>query len=253
MLLEGKTVVLTGGQGGIGSELARQIKDAGAHLIVVDRRAEPDALVADLSDSADVERLCATLAGRDVDVLINLAGLMYFGHLTLQPPQQLAAMIQVNLEQPIRLTQAVLPSMLRRHSGHIVNVGSVFGALPFPHFVSYSATKAGLKAFSEGLRREYAGKGIHVTHIAPRAVKTPFNAGPIAELHQRTRTVNDSPEQVAAAIVKAMTSGRNNLTIGLAESFYTKLNALAPALIDRALRSQRDVAEDILQKQTAQP
>lgn len=251
MLLEGKTVVLTGGQGGIGRELAKQLRDAGAHLVVVDRRAAPDTLVANLADSTEVERLCATLAGRNVDVLINLAGLMYFGHLTMQPPEQLADMIQVNLQQPIRLTQAVLPGMLRRRAGHVVNVGSVFGALPFPHFVTYSATKAGLKAFSEGLRRECAGKGVEVTHIAPRAVKTPLNTGPIAELHRRTRTSHDSPEQVATAILNAMRSGRAHLTIGLAEHFFTKLNGLAPVLIDRALGSQRDIAEDILAQRTA--
>jgi short-subunit dehydrogenase len=248
MQLNGKHVVLTGGQGGIGSLLAARLKAQGAKLTIIDRQEGEDTFVSDLSDMNSLNQTCEHLAQGDVDVLINLAGVMYFGHMQDQRPDHLAVMMRVNLEVPIRLSQAVLPGMLKRGSGQIVNIGSVFGALSFPHFSVYSATKAGLKGFSEAIRREYIGSGIGVTYIAPRAVKTPLNSGPIAELHTKTKTVNDPPEKVANMIVQAILQDRKNVIIGFPESLFVKINALCPAIIDNALVSKRDIANEILQK-----
>ncbi len=248
MQLNGKHVVLTGGQGGIGSLLAARLKDQGARLTIIDRQEGEDTLVADLSDTESLNQTCERLAQDNVDVLINLAGLMYFGHTQDQNSDHISAMMRVNLEAPIRLSQAVIPSMLKRQSGQIVNIGSVFGALAFPHFSVYSATKAGLKGFSEAVRREYAGTGVGVTYIAPRAVKTPLNSGPIAELHAKTKTVNDPPEKVANMIIQAILKNRKNVTIGFPESLFVRINALCPAIIDNALVSKRDIANEILQK-----
>lgn len=247
MSLSGKHVVLTGGQGGIGKELASHLRGMGADVTIVDRNAGEDTLQCNLADTAELDSLCSKLASQQVDILINLAGLMYFGHFTAQEAAHLNTMLSVNLEAPIRLAQAVIPGMLERGDGQIINVGSVFGALAFPHFTVYSATKAGLKGFSEALRREYAGKGISVTHIAPRAVRTPLNNAMIAELHQRTHVVNDEPEKVAGIIAEAIVNKRKNVTIGQPESFFTRLNALLPGLVDRALIGKRDIADEIIE------
>lgn len=247
MLLEGKRIVLTGGLGGIGRELAKRLQDAGAKVLIVDRDAGENVIQADLSDDVALRALCVELAREPVDILINLAGLMYFGHLETQALEHLATMMKVNLEVPMRLTQAVLPGMKKRHSGQIVNIGSVFGMLPFPHFVTYSATKAGLKGFSDALRREVAGKGITVTHIAPRAVKTGLNSGLIAELHKKTRVANDDPALVADIIFNAIVKQKKNVTIGFPESFFVRLNALCPALVDNGLLGKRDIADQLLQ------
>lgn len=249
MQLKGKHVVLTGGHGGIGSLLATRLKERGAKLTIIDRQEGEGALVADLSNADSLNQVCDTLAKSEVDILINLAGIMYFGHTEEQDPDYLSTMIRVNLEAPIRLCQAVLPSMLKRGSGQVVNIGSVFGALAFPHFSAYSATKAGLKSFSEAIRREYAGKGITVTHIAPRAVKTPLNSGAIAELHSRTKTANDSPAKVATLITRAIVKEQKNIVIGFPESLFVRINALCPSIIDNALVSKRDIANEILQLQ----
>jgi short-subunit dehydrogenase len=246
---KGKTVVLTGGQGGIGKILASLLESAGARVIIIDRQIGIDTWPTDLSDEKELLNLCQKLARQPVDILINLAGLMYFGHLHEQSPDQLAAMLRVNLEVPIRLSQAVIPGMLQRGKGQIVNIGSVFGSLAFPHFVTYSATKAGLKGFSEALRREYAGKGITVTHIAPRAVKTALNGGIIADLHERTGVINDSPEKVARIILKAIEKEQRNVTIGFPETIFTKINALLPGVIDNALTGKRDTANQLLNEQ----
>jgi hypothetical protein len=90
--------------------------------------------------------------------------------------------------------------MKKRGSGQIVNIGSIFGSIPFAYFVSYSSAKAGLKALSEALRRELDGTGVTVTYVAPRAVKTPMNHGKVVELSKATRMAMDAPEAVAARI-----------------------------------------------------
>lgn len=255
MQLKGKTIVLTGAQGGIGSCLHRSLLAAGAHVIAVGRRAEAGIEVVDLADQQCVSAFIQQLQRQRVDILINLAGLMYFGHCADQPLNLLDKMIQVNLTTPIQLTQGLLPQMLAQGSGHIVNVGSIFGALAFPHFAVYSATKAALKSFSEAIRREYQGKGkdkgIGVSYIAPRAVDTPFNHGVIAELHRRTQTQSDSPEYVAQQIQLALEQERKYLDIGFSESFFTKINALAPSLIDHALVAKRDIANTLLEETTS--
>ncbi|WMP18723.1 SDR family NAD(P)-dependent oxidoreductase [Thiothrix lacustris] len=246
MQLNGKQVLLTGGNGGIGKALSAILREQGAHVTVIDRTAGENTRVTNLADADELDALCETLKVQRVDILINLAGLMYFGHLPEQSAAHLSTMLTVNLEVPIRLAQAVLPGMLEREEGQIVNIGSVFGSLAFPHFTTYSATKAGLKGFSEALRREYAGKGIDVTHIAPRAVKTPLNDAKIEELHRRTSVTNDSPERVAKHIANAIVHKHKNVAIGQPESFFMRLNALLPGVIDRALVGKRDIANEIL-------
>ncbi|MEB4590637.1 SDR family NAD(P)-dependent oxidoreductase [Candidatus Thiothrix sp. Deng01] len=246
MPLNGKHAVLTGGNGGIGQELATILRGQGVKVTVIDCNPGNDAWVVNLADAEELSALCGKLNRYPPDILINLAGMMYFGHLPDQNPAHLHNMLAVNLEAPIRLSQAVIPSMLERGGGQIVNIGSVFGSLAFPHFSTYSATKAGLAGFSEALRREYAGKGIDVTHIAPRAVSTPLNTAMIEELHRRTGVANDSPEKVAAIIAEAIAHRRKRVTIGQPEGFFTRLNALLPGLIDRALLGKRDIADDIL-------
>lgn len=243
---DGKRVVLTGGQGGIGAALSARLREAGARVLVIDRQAGPGVVQADLSDGAELDRVCRDLKGEPIDILINLAGLIYFGRLPDEAAEHLAAMLRVNLEAPIRLCQAVLPGMIERGHGQIVNVGSVFGALCFPHFASYSATKAGLKGFSESLRREYMDRGISVSYVAPRAVKTPLNSGLIGELHQRTGVINDTPDEVADRIFAAIRDDKNSVTIGFPERLFVRINALFPGLVDRAVRGKRNIADELL-------
>lgn len=250
MPLKGKKIVLTGGRGGIGRVLAKRLQDDGAQVLIIDREPGVNVLLADLSDETALADLCSQLAQENVDILINLAGLMYFGHAEDQSPQHLAAMINVNLQAPIRLSQAVLPGMKARGSGQIVNIGSVFGLLPFPHFVAYSATKAGLKGFSDAMRRELSGKGISVTHIAPRAVNTGLNGGLIAELHKRTKTVNDDPVTVTERILDAIVKKKKTVVIGFPESLFVRVGALCPALVDNGLRGKRDIADELLSTST---
>ncbi len=248
MQLNTKKIVLTGSQGGIGQALYEKLKSEGAMVIPIGRKSQQDGIVCDFLNKNGLEQLRKQLAQEKIDVLINAAGLMHFGQFINQSPQDIKNMMTVNLEAPILLTQAVLPGMLERKSGSIVNIGSIFGALAFPHFSIYSMTKAALKSFSESLRREYYGKGVNITYIAPRAVKTSMNSGLINTLHQRTKISSDSPEKVAEIIVKAIVNKSKNISIGFSETLFTKINAILPSLIDQALVSKRDIAEELLQE-----
>jgi short-subunit dehydrogenase len=170
-----------------------------------------------------------------VDILVNLAGIQYFGPLRDQSLENLWAGYVINLVAPAMLTRSVLPGMRQRRAGRIVNIGSVFGAIPFAHFVSYSSAKAGLKGFSQALRRELSGSGVAVTHIAPRAVRTALNSEQVLALADITKMNMDPPELVADRIVSAMIKGERDVVIGFPESIFVRINAVAPGLVDRAL------------------
>lgn len=245
MQLEGRRILLTGGTGGFGTVLREELMRRGAHVISAGRDDGED-IRADLANTDDVLRLCRDIAAMPIDILINNAGLQYFGRTHEQQETHLAAMAAVNLQAPLLLTRAVLPGMLSRGRGQIVNIGSALAGVPFPHFSAYCATKGALRAFSQSLRREYAGRGITITYAAPRAMKTAMSAGPVFEFLQRTRSAMDMPAYTAGKIIRAIETDRGEITIGTAETVFTGLNALLPALIDRALGKTRNIAEDIL-------
>lgn len=235
--LEEKVVVLTGAAGGIGSLVAADLRRAGARVIAVDRVAIDcdDLMIADLSTEDGLGALCVNLAAIDCDVLINLAGVQYFGPFADQSPATLWRDYVVNLIAPALLTKALLPGMLDRGEGRIVNIGSVFGAIPFAHFASYSSGKAGLKALSEALRRELADTGVEVTHIAPRAVKTALATEKVMQFAAATKMRMDDPAEVARRIVTAVAKGERDVVIGFPESLFVRINAVVPRLVDRAL------------------
>lgn len=248
MPLNGINVALTGAQGGIGTCLHKTLVQAGANVLAIGRKNTAGVVVADLSNKDEVNTLCAKLRHKKIDLLINLAGMMYFGHFDQQNHENIEKMIAVNLTSPIQLVQAVIPGMLERGRGKIINIGSIFGDLAFPHFVTYSATKSGLKNFSDGLRREYEGKGVHITYIAPRAINTPFNTPIIKELHKRTNTHNDSIEKVTLIIYQAIINNLTRVNIGIPETFFSALNAIFPLLINQGIRPKRDIANRLLEE-----
>lgn len=239
--LEGRKLVVTGAAGGIGSLVCALFRAEGAHVTGADRmscEACDESIVADLSTPQGLEALSIQLAGRRVDILANIAGIQYFGPAERQSAQSIWLGYAVNLIAPVTLTRAVLPQMQARGDGQIVNVGSVLGAINYPYFAAYSSSKAGLKGFSEGLRRELSGMGIAVTYIAPRAVRTAFNNAEVNRFMAMTGMTADDPQHVARQIVEAVIARRSELSIGFRERIFTRLNALFPRLIDAGLSGQ---------------
>jgi len=213
----------------------------------IDCPAAHEQLVGDLGSFEGISALGEQLTAKPVDMLVNLAGIQYFGPFPDQAPENLWTGYVVNLIAPAMLARAVLPGMRGRRSGLIVNIGSVFGAIPFAHFVSYSSAKAGLKGLSQALRRELAGTGVEVTHIAPRAVRTALNSERVMTLAELTHMNMDPPELVADRIAMAMIRRERDVVIGFPESLFVRINALAPAMVDRALAANDRKAAALFQ------
>jgi len=236
MQLKGKTVFLTGGTGGIGRPLARLLQNAGARVIIHDR-----AQHGDLAEKID--DICAELSRDTPDILINMAGFNAFDYCE---DQDIEGIVALNMMVPMRLCQAVLRNMKARGSGQIINIGSMTALIPLPHLTGYVAAKAGLKGFSDALRRELGGSGVSVTHIVPRAVKTPMNTGARAEINERTGVHYDDPQAVAARIFKAIIRQEREVRFGWPERLFAFLNANVPLVIDRGLQKNRIIGEQIL-------
>ncbi len=239
--LDGKTVAITGAAGGIGTPVARLLREAGARVTGIDRIECPgcdSSIVTDLSDDSALSVLAERLTRETPDVLVNIAGVMRFGLHESQPIDALALCYRVNLLVPAVLARAVAAPMRARGSGQIVNIGSVLGAIPYPWFAAYSSSKAGLSALSQGLRRELMGSGVAVTHINPRAARTAFNNSQVNRFLEITGMKADEPEWVARRIASAIQSRKETVTIGVMERVYAALNAISPRLVDSGLASQ---------------
>lgn len=239
--LDGQRVAITGAAGGLGAPVAMLLAQAGAHTIGIDRSESAachDSIVTDLSDDDALAALAERLTGDTPDILVNIAGVMRFGLHESQPVEALALCYRINLLVPAVLARAVAAPMRRRGSGQIVNIGSVLGAIPYPWFAAYSSSKAGLAAFSQGLRRELGGSGVSVTHVNPRAARTAFNNAEVNRFLEITGMKADAPEWVAQRIVAAILARRPTLSIGAMERVYAVLNAISPRLIDTGLAPQ---------------
>ncbi|MCM2344798.1 MAG: SDR family NAD(P)-dependent oxidoreductase [Alphaproteobacteria bacterium] len=239
MQLKGKTVFITGGTGGIGRPLVALLQAAGADIHVYDQKRQGD-----LVENCD--QICHTLREHTPDILINMAGFNAFDYCE---NQDLTRIIALNMMVPLRLSQAVLPGMKQRGSGQIINVGSMTALIPLPHLTGYVAAKAGLKGFSDALRREVAGTAITITHIVPRAVRTGMNTGTRAEINDKTGVTYDDPAMVAARIFRAIIRHEREVRIGFPERLFALIQSFCPTLIDKGLQKNRIIGEDILRQQ----
>ncbi len=176
MRLDGTRVVVTGASRGLGERLANAAAARGARVALVARSAEAigklaaelggDAYPCDLSDATGIERLARAIeADGPVDVLVNNAGIDLAGRLTDVATDDVVQLFNVNLLAPVLLARAMLPAMIERGRGQIVNISSLAGTNAIPGVTAYSASKAGLSHFSAVLRAELRGLPIGVTLV----------------------------------------------------------------------------------------
>ncbi len=219
--LSSETVFITGASSGIGEAAARKFAAEGSRLVLVARRGERlealaaslpvpcHALPLDVRDGAAFERAFASLPAEfaEVGVLVNNAG----GALGLEPAQRAEwsdweTMIDVNVTALLRATRAVLPGMVARKRGHVLNLGSVAGTYPYPGGNVYGATKAFVAQFALNLRADLAGTGVRVTNVEPGMVETEFSlvrfkgdAGRAGAVYEGMRPLG--PDDVADVLV----------------------------------------------------
>lgn len=187
-------VLITGAAGGFGQELTRQLLMAGSRLILTDldqavlhEQAEVigrevatgevlACLAADLADRQGCESLYQQVKalGIPVDVLINNAGIGLFGRMDEVPPEKWERLMQVNLIAPMQLSRLFMADMIARQQGHIVNLSSLAGWSALTGMAHYSASKFGLRGFSEGLFNEVKAYNVKVTAVYPFFSRTPI-------------------------------------------------------------------------------
>jgi short-subunit dehydrogenase len=229
-------IVLSGGSGGIGQCVAGILLARGASVTTISRSNNPSDgarhFAADLSSTAGIASAVRFLEGEETDILINLAGVQYFGPAEQQTYDDIEATYAINLIAPVQLSRAVVPGMKRRGTGQVVNIGSILGSIGLAYFATYSSSKAGLRMFSEALRRELAGTGIAVTYIAPRAARTGLITRKLAQYADLTGMAIDEPDQVAGRIVDAIARRETDVYFGAAERIFVKLNGALPRMVD---------------------
>lgn len=260
-----RLVVVTGATAGIGHAFADRLAAEGHDLLLVARDAGRLATVAtalaarhgvhvepvavDLADDAAVEALAGALAARPrIDVLVNNAGFGTRGPLVRTDAAVQSRMVHLHCVAPLRLAQAVLPGMVARRAGTVINVASVAAFVSSVGNATYSATKAFLQLLSEGMAAEVAGSGVRVQALCPGFTRTEFHARAALPVAGIPRLAWQSPERVVAASLAAVARGGPVTVIpGIANRAAIALLRLAPLrvlslLIRRARVPGRDGA-----------
>lgn len=186
MQVKNKTIVITGTTRGMGRSFCERIAVENPNIIMVNRKSDSafekrlkdlgaksvTTYEADLSDLSAIEPLIAKLNTHEIDILFNNAGTLTGGLLETQDFSEVQRMLNVNVSALIHLTHAILPQMLKRGSGKIVNHSSIASLMYFPCTSTYSATKAAVLAFTESLRKELKGTGVSTLVLITPGVKT---------------------------------------------------------------------------------
>ena len=220
MKLQGKTVLITGASAGIGAATALAFADEGARLLLAARRADKLSAVAaeslargaesvhtlalDVRSHAAVVAAMAALPPEwsAIDVLVNNAGLsrglekLYSGSV-----QDWEEMIDTNVKGLLYVTRAVVPGMVERGSGHVVNLGSTAGEMTYPNGAVYCATKAAEKSINDGLRQDLLGTPVRVTSVNPGMVETEFSQVRFRGDHERAAKVYQGLQPLTAVDV----------------------------------------------------
>lgn len=252
--LANKVVLITGASSGFGEEAARLFVKEGCRVVLAARRldrlqalaeslqsqgGEALAFPVDITNRAEVELMVQSaldLYGQ-IDILFNNAGIGrvdWFENHT--PERDIELLVQVNLIGLMQVTRAVLPHMLERSSGHIINMLSIAGLIAAPLISSYSASKSGARAFTDALRREVAPLGIRVSGIYPGSAATEFgqHTGKNPAYNSLKKFINTrmSSKYVARRVVDVAKRPRRSLVIPWWFRILTTFETLFPVVVD---------------------
>jgi hypothetical protein len=245
--------VVTGASSGIGAEVARRLAARGARLLLAGRdagrlRAVADTLdpaapaaelvLADLADPSGAGAVAAAIGERPVDLLVNSAGVGTFGPHAGLDPQAEIRVIAVNCTAVVALTRAVLPGMLKRGRGFVLNIASTIAFQPAPGQATYGASKAFVLSYSEALAEEVRGTGVRVAVLCPGPTDTAFLSTLGRPGEAATSAVyrrHDSPAHVAAAAIRMLDGHRVVMVVGRTNSFLAEGGRLTPRPLMRRI------------------
>jgi short-subunit dehydrogenase len=263
MNLANARALVTGASGGIGAAIVKQIVARGGSVLITGRDERALQTLARETDpqGESVNIHCADIIvpkERDrledrarswrggVNVLINNAGVAAAGMFADAIAEDVERAFAVNVIAPMHLCRSLLSHLQRQESGHIVNVGSVLGAIGYPGQAVYCSTKFALRGFTEALRREVSDSNLKVHYVAPRATRTQFNSMMVDALNARLKVSVDTPESVATRVCRMLEREQARATIGWPETLFVRINAIAPWLIDRSLAGQLPIIRESL-------
>jgi NADP-dependent 3-hydroxy acid dehydrogenase YdfG len=220
--LHGKVAIITGASSGLGNSTATALAAAGAHTVLVARRAEPlhqlaqtlpnsIAIPGDAADPATAQRACEaalTQHGR-IDILVNNAGIGKYKSFAETTLQDFDTMMHTNVRSGFVFSQAVLPTLLQQRSGNIVFVSSVAGLAGVANETVYCASKFAQVGFGQALAEELHPYGIKVTVLCPGGIKTEFAVGNGRTEESVQQSTMMNPDHTAASILFAVTQPAN--------------------------------------------
>jgi short-subunit dehydrogenase len=261
-----ETVLITGASGGIGEEFAKIFSARGYDLVLASRNGEKLARLAASLSPARVEHLAIDLSTADapgelqsfldakgiaVDILVNNAGFGTFGAFAENKLEDELAQIQLNATTLTHLTKLLLPGMLRRGRGKILNVASTAAFQPGPFMAVYYATKAYVLSFSEALANELKGSGVTVTCLCPGGTRTGFMARAKMgnpEILSKSRVMMMDAAVVARRGVDALMKGKRLVIPGLLNKLLahsTRLGSrgLSASIVRRIMEVIRSTGE----------
>ncbi len=258
---QNKTVFLTGAASGIGRELALQLAALDCHLYLVDVDSDGlNRLVSDIGqrtqhtwisvcDLSEPEQVAATLKDFDrkadvIDIVINNAGVAYYGPTEAMTAQQWDWLMNINLLAPIQITNHFLPQLMTRPEAHIANMCSIAGLVAGGRFSAYHTSKFGMIGFTEALRAEYGRKGIGVSAICPGPVLTKLYDAAASSSNDRKvpsppAWASTSPERVAKLTINAIRKNKRQVLITPMAHGLASLKRLMPGVIDFANQVSR--------------
>lgn len=252
--LTGKAILITGANGGFGQAMIRQFLQKGAQLILTDLEKAP------LVNTAEaIERTTANSQGKIlgciasnlataegaqalyeasltlspyIDVLVNNAGIAFSGFFHDIPQEKWETLMQVNILAPMRLIHAVLPQMVERKSGHIVNISSVAGLTGPSRLNSYAASKFALRGLSESLHHEYRRMGVRITAVYPFFARTPILDSPQfgGERQEIPDRVLYTPEFVVSKTIQGIEKNKLHVYPGAIPKLINLVNRFLPSL-----------------------
>ena len=234
--LNGKLALVTGASSGMGAEMARQLAEMGADVVLVARRedrlealaeeittqrgARAHVIACDLGVAGGAARLLDALDVRDLqpDVLINNAGAGLHAGFADSSWDAVHSQIQLNVTSLVELTHALGARMRARGEGYILNVASIGAYLPVPNFATYAASKAFVRNFTEAVAHELADSGVRVCCLCPGGIATEFFDAARQTLPWYARFALMSPERCARIGLEALFGCRRNIVSGFSNA-----------------------------------
>ena len=253
------TAVIVGATGGIGKAIVENLCKNNVNVVLVARNAEAlqsmqtelkrqfpqlqlQSLCCDLSDADSREQFIQALSQQNlrINYYINNAGVNDFSLFSHQSSEAIEQMMLINVVYPLQLIQQIISLMSKTAPSQIINMGSTFGSIGYPCYVSYCASKFALRGATEALAREYSNSPIQFKYFSPRATDTAMNSPVVVEMNAKLGVKMDSPTFVAEELYQFMQNDKLYYQVGYPEKIFVKVNQVLPNVVSNSIQKDID-------------